>query len=64
VGIGLTQIGEFSFVLAQVSLTARLISADVYNAALAASLVTILVNASLFKLMKPIRATSARPSLA
>jgi CPA2 family monovalent cation:H+ antiporter-2 len=52
VGIGLTQIGEFSFILAQVSLHAGLIGADVYNATLAASLVTILVNASLFKLMK------------
>jgi CPA2 family monovalent cation:H+ antiporter-2 len=53
VGIGLTQIGEFSFILAQVSLNAKLIGADVYNATLAASLVTILVNATLFKLLKP-----------
>lgn len=52
VGIGLTQIGEFSFILAQVSLHSGLISADVYNATLAASLITILVNATLFKLMK------------
>jgi CPA2 family monovalent cation:H+ antiporter-2 len=51
VGIGLTQIGEFSFILAQVSLNAHLIGADVYNATLAASLVTILVNATLFKLV-------------
>ena len=53
VGIGLTQIGEFSFILAQVALNSRLIGADVYNATLAASLVTILINASLFRLMKP-----------
>ena len=52
VGIGLTQIGEFSFILAQVSLRSGLIGSNVYNATLAASLITILVNASLFKLMK------------
>jgi CPA2 family monovalent cation:H+ antiporter-2 len=53
VGIGLTQIGEFSFILAQVSKQAGLISPQVYSATLAASLVTILINASLFKLLKP-----------
>jgi CPA2 family monovalent cation:H+ antiporter-2 len=49
VGAGLTQIGEFSFILAQVSLNAGLISPEVYNATLAASLLTILANASIFK---------------
>ena len=53
VGIGLTQIGEFSFILAQVSLHSKLIGKDVYNATLAASLVTIVANAALFKLTKP-----------
>jgi CPA2 family monovalent cation:H+ antiporter-2 len=53
VGIGLTQIGEFSFILAQVSLHSGLIGSNVYNATLAASLVTILANATLFKLIKP-----------
>lgn len=53
VGVGLTQIGEFSFILAQVSLHSGLIGSDVYNATLAASLITILVNATLFKLMNP-----------
>lgn len=52
VGAGLTQIGEFSFILAQVSKYSGLIGPDVYNATLAASLVTILINATLFKLMK------------
>jgi len=56
VGIGLTQIGEFSFILAQVSLHAHLIGPGVYNATLAASLVTILVNATLFKLVRPLPA--------
>ncbi|HTX33848.1 MAG TPA: cation:proton antiporter [Bryobacteraceae bacterium] len=59
-GLGLTQIGEFSFILAEVSLHSGLIGADVYNATLAASLITILVNATLFKLMKPAPAALAR----
>jgi monovalent cation:H+ antiporter-2, CPA2 family len=49
VAIGLTQIGEFSFILAQVSQKAGLITPAIYNATLVASLVTILVNAMLFK---------------
>jgi CPA2 family monovalent cation:H+ antiporter-2 len=54
VAIGLTQIGEFSFILAQVSLKAGLITSAIYNATLVASLVTILVNAMLFKIfLKP-----------
>ena len=56
VGIGLTQIGEFSFILAQVSLHSGLISSEIYNATLVASLITVLANASLFKLLKPARA--------
>lgn len=51
VGIGLTQIGEFSFILAQVSLHAHLITPEVYNATLAGSLITILINATLFKMI-------------
>jgi CPA2 family monovalent cation:H+ antiporter-2 len=57
VGIGLTQIGEFSFILAQVSLDAGLISREIYNATLVASLVTILANATFFKFLKPAPAT-------
>jgi monovalent cation:H+ antiporter-2, CPA2 family len=52
VGIGLTQIGEFSFILAQVSLGAGLISKQIYHATLATSLVTILANATLFRLLE------------
>ena len=58
VGIGLTQIGEFSFILAQVSLGAGLISRDIYNATLVASLLTILANATFFKFLKPLPATA------
>jgi CPA2 family monovalent cation:H+ antiporter-2 len=51
VGVGLTQIGEFSFILVQVARRAGHVGADVYNATLAASLVTILINAALVKLV-------------
>ncbi|MBS0181125.1 MAG: cation:proton antiporter [Nitrospira sp.] len=49
VGIGLTQIGEFSFVLVQVSKAAGHIGSEVYNATLAASVITILMNAALVR---------------
>jgi CPA2 family monovalent cation:H+ antiporter-2 len=49
VGVGFTQIGEFSFILVLVARNAGLVSADVYNATLAASLVTILINAVLVR---------------
>jgi CPA2 family monovalent cation:H+ antiporter-2 len=49
VGVGLTQIGEFSFILVQVARTAGHVGAEVYNATLAASLVTILINAALVR---------------
>lgn len=51
VGVGLTQIGEFSFILAQVALRSHLITPGFYNATLAASLVTILCNATLFRIV-------------
>jgi CPA2 family monovalent cation:H+ antiporter-2 len=49
VGVGLTQIGEFSFVLVRVARTAGHVGDDVYNATLAASLLSILVNALLVR---------------
>ncbi|MBI2198217.1 MAG: cation:proton antiporter [Candidatus Rokubacteria bacterium] len=45
VAVGLTQIGEFSFILVQVARSAGHIGADIYNATLAAALLTILSNA-------------------
>ena len=51
VGVGLTQIGEFSFILVQVARSAGHVGADVYNATLAASLITILINAALVRLV-------------
>ncbi len=49
VGVGLTQIGEFSFILIQVARGAGHVGDDVYNAILAASLLTILGNAFLVR---------------
>jgi CPA2 family monovalent cation:H+ antiporter-2 len=49
VGLGLTQIGEFSYVLVRVARDSNLVSADVYNATLAASVVTIVLNGLLMK---------------
>ena len=49
VGIGLAQIGEFSFVLVQVARNAGHVSDDIYSAILAASLLSILLNALLVR---------------
>lgn len=49
VGVGLTQIGEFSFVLVQAARTVGHIGDEVYNATLAASLITIILNAALVR---------------
>jgi CPA2 family monovalent cation:H+ antiporter-2 len=51
VATGLTQIGEFSFVLVQVARNSGIVGNDIYNATLAASLVTILLNAMLVRLV-------------
>ncbi|HYE90643.1 MAG TPA: cation:proton antiporter, partial [Terriglobales bacterium] len=48
-GVGLAQIGEFSFVLVQVARQAGHVAEDVYQTILMASLVTILVNAWLMR---------------
>jgi len=47
VGLGLTQIGEFSFVLVGVSRSAGLVGNEIYSATLAASLITIFLNTQL-----------------
>src|SRR6185369_1824167 len=48
-GIGLAQIGEFSFVLVQAARQAGHIGPDIYQATLAASLLTIVINAALVR---------------
>jgi CPA2 family monovalent cation:H+ antiporter-2 len=63
VGVGLTQIGEFSFILVQAARDAGLVGADVYNATLATALVTILANAALVR-FAPRRLSRAAPDRA
>ncbi len=68
VSVGLTQIGEFSFVLVQVAKTAGHVGDDVYNATLAASLVSILLNAPLVRYapgwIARLQLRASRPTLA
>jgi CPA2 family monovalent cation:H+ antiporter-2 len=59
VSLGFTQIGEFSFVLVQTARSAGHVGNDVYQAVLAASLLTILINASLMRVV-PDRVGSLR----
>jgi CPA2 family monovalent cation:H+ antiporter-2 len=62
VGVGLTQIGEFSFILIQVARSAGHVGDDIYNATLAASLLTILGNALLVRFVPTwIGRTAASP---
>jgi CPA2 family monovalent cation:H+ antiporter-2 len=61
VGLGLTQIGEFSYVLVRVARDSRLVGDDVYNATLAASVITIVVNGLLTK-AAPKPAAQTRPA--
>ena len=49
VGVGLTQIGEFSFLLVRAARSVGHVGTDVYNATLATSLLTILANAALVR---------------
>lgn len=51
VAIGLTQIGEFSYVLVQVARDANLVGEEIYNATLAASMITILLNGLLMRFL-------------
>lgn len=53
VALGLTQIGEFSYILVQVARNTGLVGTDIYNATLAASLVSILINAAIWRLAMP-----------
>ena len=63
VGIGLTQIGEFSYVLVQVARDSHLVGNDMYNATLAASLITILLNGLLIRLFSRRLGLSPAPAL-
>jgi len=60
VGLGLTQIGEFSYVLVRVARDAHLVTEDIYHATLAASVITILLNGLLMKALP--RTKTAAPA--
>jgi monovalent cation:H+ antiporter-2, CPA2 family len=60
-GLGLTQIGEFSYILAGVGLEHELLTRAVYDAILGTSLVTILLNAILFRQSAPLEPAPAQP---
>ena len=63
VGLGLTQIGEFSYVLVRVARDAQLVTDDMYHATLAASVITILLNGLLMKaLPRKARCRRSRPA--
>jgi CPA2 family monovalent cation:H+ antiporter-2 len=57
VAVGLTQIGEFSFILVQAARSAGHVGADVYTATLAAALLSILLNAALVRYVPARRAS-------
>jgi CPA2 family monovalent cation:H+ antiporter-2 len=64
VGVGLTQIGEFSFILVQVARSNGLVGDACYSATLAASLLSILANAALVRTVpRALPAFSRRLSL-
>jgi len=50
-GLGLTQIGEFSYILGGAGRTHGIVTDSVFNAILATSLVTIIINALVFRRM-------------
>ncbi|MCD6230794.1 MAG: cation:proton antiporter [Dehalococcoidia bacterium] len=54
VGIGLVQIGEFSFVLAQLCLDAGVITGDIYSTILGSAVITIVFTPMLFTLLSRI----------
>ncbi|HVY84463.1 MAG TPA: cation:proton antiporter [Caulobacterales bacterium] len=53
VGLGLAQIGEFSFVLAGIGRTLNVVSPETYNLILAGALISIAINPFLMRLASP-----------
>ena len=49
--VGLTQIGEFSFIIVKTARSAGIVGDDTYNATLVASLISILTNAALLRVV-------------
>ena len=64
VGAALSQVGEFSFILATLGLTLALIPEDAFQLVVAAALVSITLNPFLFRLIDPLEAAiRSRPAL-
>ena len=54
VGCGLSQIGEFSFILASMGLELKMITRNTYNLILAGAFISIALNPNLFKISAPL----------
>jgi monovalent cation:H+ antiporter-2, CPA2 family len=64
VGAALSQVGEFSFILATLGLSLALIPEDAFQLVVAAALVSITLNPFLFRLIEPLEAAiRTRPGL-
>lgn len=64
VGAGLSQIGEFSFIVGQTGMALGVLDASQYSLILAAALVSITLNTFMFKLLGPAeRVLRAKPAL-
>jgi len=61
VGAGLTQIGEFSFILAALGVTMGILTPQAQNLVLAAAMVTIAVNPFVFALVAPLERRLRKP---
>jgi CPA2 family monovalent cation:H+ antiporter-2 len=64
IGAGLSQIGEFSFIVGEAGVALGVLDTTQYSLILAVALVSIVVNTVMFRLVEPIgRALRARPRL-
>jgi monovalent cation:H+ antiporter-2, CPA2 family len=62
VGAGRAQIGEFSFILAELGRSVGLLPTEGYNLILAGALISITLNPVLFRLIRPLEEWFARPA--
>lgn len=62
VGAGLSQIGEFSFIIGQAGLSLGMLDRDQYSLILAGSLLSITLNPFMFRLISPIESALRRVS--
>jgi CPA2 family monovalent cation:H+ antiporter-2 len=63
IGAGLTQIGEFSYVLVRVARDAQIVDGNIYNAVLAASVISIIVNGLIMRSIPRQNPTETSPAL-